>query len=204
MSDLLPHNATAQERALEGSTSRVGDVPVPIRDLWSPERCPAAFLPWLAWAFSVDVWDAGWPDAVKRSVIAASADIHRKKGTAGAVRAALAATGVPSEIIEWWEEGGTPHTFRIAVDVAALTARGETFSAALLEQIRGSVIAVKPVRSHFAISAFYGVPGGFYAGGALVVAQRVSVPPYVPTSFELASDFRLSLVLVSNTRVEVQ
>ena len=51
---LLPHNASPQERAIEAATARLADVPVPLRDLWNPETCPAELLPWLAWAFGVD------------------------------------------------------------------------------------------------------------------------------------------------------
>lgn len=204
MSSILPPSATALERQIEAVSSRLDYLPVIVRDLWDVETCPAAYLPWLAWAFSVDIWEAGWPDRTKRDVIAASVEVHRKKGTAGAVRRALAATGVPSEIVEWWEEGGAPHTFRILVDVAALVARGRAFNAALIAEIRDSVIAAKPVRSHFAISAYYGVSGGLFVGGALIVSQRVSIPPYLPTSFELTADLPVAAVLVTNTRLEMQ
>ncbi|WP_218789976.1 phage tail protein I, partial [Klebsiella pneumoniae] len=27
------------------------------RDLWNPWKCPVKFLPYLAWAFSVDRWE---------------------------------------------------------------------------------------------------------------------------------------------------
>ena len=51
MNSLLPRNATGAERAIEGATARVGAVPTPFRDLWNPDTCPAALLPWLAWAY---------------------------------------------------------------------------------------------------------------------------------------------------------
>ena len=53
MSDLLPPNRTKLEQALERATARLGAVPVPIKDLWNPWRCPVALLPWLAWSLSV-------------------------------------------------------------------------------------------------------------------------------------------------------
>jgi len=68
-------------------------VPVPNATLWTPATCPAALLPWLAWALSVDEWDGTWPEERQRAVIAASVAVHRRKGTRGAVVAALAAAG---------------------------------------------------------------------------------------------------------------
>lgn len=100
---LLPPNATAEERSLETATARIGDVPVPIDTLWNPAACPVSHLPWLAWALSVDTWNPDWPEATKRRVIAASVEIHRKKGTVGAVKGALAALGAPPEVVEWWQ-----------------------------------------------------------------------------------------------------
>src|SRR5688500_13103717 len=102
MSDLLPINATPAERAMEGATSRLTDVPVPPRSMWDADTCPAALLPWLAWAFSVDEWDSSWSEAQKRASIRGSVEIHQHKGTIGAVRDAVAALGVPAQVQEWF------------------------------------------------------------------------------------------------------
>lgn len=91
---LLPSSATPQERTLVAASSgRLESIPVPIGDLWNPWTCPAPHLPWLAWALSVDDWDADWPEATKRAAIAVSYIVHRYKGTPGAIRAALQAVG---------------------------------------------------------------------------------------------------------------
>lgn len=72
-----------------------------IRPLWSPEDCPADLLPWLAWALSVDEWDAAWTDADRRAVVAGSALVHRRKGTIGSIRRALRNAGYgDAEVIE--------------------------------------------------------------------------------------------------------
>ena len=93
MNDLLPPNATPLERALEQVFARISETPVPVGDLWSPERCPVEFLPWLAWALSVDEWDGEWPEERKRAAIAQSAELHRHKGTVWSVREALRRAG---------------------------------------------------------------------------------------------------------------
>jgi phage tail P2-like protein len=146
MSDvLLPANATEAERAMEQATARIGNVPVPARYMWSPQNCPVALLPWLAWAFSVDTWDPLWTEAQKRAAIAASYGVHRQKGTVGAVRSALAALGMNLDIVEWWEETpkGVPYTFRVSINVDQGSATQEQIIK-LLEVVNSS----KNLRSH--------------------------------------------------------
>lgn len=100
MTRLLPPNATPTEAALETATARLGDVPV-VAGLWDPETCPAAVLPWLAWALSIDEWDAGWTDETKRRIVASSVAVHRRKGTVAAVKRAVADAGYgDAQVIE--------------------------------------------------------------------------------------------------------
>lgn len=68
---LLPPNATKAERAMEAVPARIDDIPASFRDLWNPRTCPINLLPWLAWAVSMDSWDASWPEHTKRARIAA-------------------------------------------------------------------------------------------------------------------------------------
>ncbi|HKY46149.1 MAG TPA: phage tail protein I [Pyrinomonadaceae bacterium] len=146
MSDsLLPPNATTGERALEGATARIGDVPTPARTMWNPETCPEELLPWLAWAFSVDEWDVTWSVTQKRSAIAAAYTVQRQKGTIGAVKRALEALGLGLEIIEWFQESppGPPYTFRVSIGVDQGGAGQEQ-----LEKLISVVNSAKNLRSH--------------------------------------------------------
>lgn len=52
-----------------------------LASLYDPRTCPARLLPYLAWAFSVDLWKDDWSEEKKRSVIAATPALHRLKGT---------------------------------------------------------------------------------------------------------------------------
>jgi phage tail P2-like protein len=114
---LLPPNATPQEIALEATTARLGVVPVPIKSLWDPETCPVSLLPWLAWALSVDYWDPGWDEAIKRQVVAESMEYHRRKGTPWAVEHALLRAGAGNpEIIEWFDYGGDAYRFKVRIE----------------------------------------------------------------------------------------
>jgi phage tail P2-like protein len=93
---LLPPNASALERAVEDVLgTRLENRSVPLRSLWAPGQAPAAWLPAQAWGLSVDEWDKRWSAGRKRDVIAAAIAVHRRKGSIGAVRAALTAAGYP-------------------------------------------------------------------------------------------------------------
>ncbi len=102
---ILPPSSTDFEGAVEAATARIGAVPVPNAALWNAQNCPAAFLPWLAFALSVDDWNPDWPEATKRAVIAASVSVHRRKGTVGAIRQAMIAADYGSAQIR--EAGST-------------------------------------------------------------------------------------------------
>lgn len=91
--DVLPSGSGRAELALARSVRDALTFSIPNGNLWNPETCPDSVLPWLAWALSVDNWDAAWPAERKRAVIAAAVAIHRKKGTPWSVKAALDAAG---------------------------------------------------------------------------------------------------------------
>ena len=122
MSDLLPPNASSGERALSLATERHAALPVPLRSLWDADTCPANLLAWLAWAFTVDEWDSNWSTAQKRAVIKASIQVHRFKGTIGAVRDALAAMSYGPRVQEWFNQApeGDPYTFRVLLEVGQI------------------------------------------------------------------------------------
>lgn len=101
----LPPTATPLAQALDILEERLFGLPVQMitKDPWTVD---VVLLDHLAWEYSVDVWDLDWPDDVKRQVIAASSEVHRFKGTPFAIKAALAAFDVDTELLEWWEPGG--------------------------------------------------------------------------------------------------
>lgn len=105
---LLPPNATPLERALAKACA-MPHSPEEIRKLWNHRTCPLHLLPWLAWAWSVDEWDAAWTEAQQRAMVGASIRLHKKKGTVWAVREALLRSGLegvridekPSDAEHW-------------------------------------------------------------------------------------------------------
>jgi phage tail P2-like protein len=184
MSDLLPPNATRQERALSLATARA--VPMPIRSLWSPQSCPEGVLPWLAWALSVDEWDSTWPVDRKRQSIAESIEVHRRKGTIGALRRALEQLGYEVEIDE---KTGEAYTFRLLfkVGVGAGSAGGALLDEAIT---RATSIALrqKNARSELVGSLFLAENGA--KGGPIIACGQLSgsetdVERFRPTEFDI-------------------
>ena len=111
---LLPPSASALERRLEQAMGRYPvDRELGIDTLWDPQRCPAALLPWLAWALGVRRWDPSWSVAVQRAVTAASVDLHRIEGTTAALRALLDALGAVYTLTEKY--GG--HPYRVGLTI---------------------------------------------------------------------------------------
>lgn len=145
MSDLLPNNATEAEHALDDATARIGDVPVPIRDVWNPQACPPALLPWLAWAFSVDDWQSDWTEDQKRAAISAAIVVQQKKGTIGAVRTAMATLGINATVQEWFAQSpqADPYTYRLQLE----TDQGSA-SQSDLSKLLQVVDTNKSLRSH--------------------------------------------------------
>jgi phage tail P2-like protein len=145
MANLLPPNATQLERNIAEVNSRLGDLPVPLRDLRIPADAPAAWLPWLADSLSVDAWQPSWTDSQKRASIASSIKVHRLKGTISAVREALGALGLRIQVQEWFqmEPRGEPYTFRLIV-----TADQVGYNKATLDKVQNVVNDAKNLRSH--------------------------------------------------------
>lgn len=108
----LPPTATTLAKALDIIEERLFSLPVNMISK-DPATVDVALLDHLAWENSVDAWDSNWPEDIKRKVIAASAEVHRYKGTPYGIKTAMLAFGVDVELIEWWEGGGSgvPGTF---------------------------------------------------------------------------------------------
>jgi len=174
---LLPPSTSATLRSLETvMAEREAGMETPITRLWNANTCPVDLLGWLAWALSVDIWDGRWNEEVKRAVLADSIAVHRLKGTRGAVERALGALGFATEISEWFEYGGAPHTFRIDAYGDDVFAAGLTIDPALLDTVTRLVETVKPVRSHFSLRVGQRFETDLTMRSALGIRQRADTP----------------------------
>lgn len=159
MSDtLLPPNASPQEVATDLATLRIAEVPVPLDRLANPLTCPAALLPWLAWAASVDEWDPDWPEDRRRQTIGLAYYVHRHKGTLASVRAALVAAGLGTATItenfgRKYYDGSHLHDGSIDHSQADHWAEYRVFldrpiTIAQAAQVRRLLATTAPLRSH--------------------------------------------------------
>ncbi|MBK6801655.1 phage tail protein I [Novosphingobium sp.] len=176
MTSLLPPSSTPLERAVEHlALARLDALPEPLRALWSPQDCPEALLPWLAWALSIDQWSPDWPIEIRRARIAAAIEIQRIKGTRGSVERVVASFGGGVAIREWFEfdTPEDPHTFQLVV---ALGGGGAAPSAALIDAVIAEVTRAKPARSHFTFALALNAAGiiGTFAAAQPVAATRLS------------------------------
>ncbi|QII37362.1 phage tail protein I [Rouxiella badensis] len=173
MNSLLPSGSTQFERLAAEACAAVSDLAVPLRDLWNPDTCPVAFLPYLAWAFSVDRWDEKWTAAEKRQAINSTFYIHRRKGTVAAIRRIIENLGYSMTLTEWWQIADPRGTFRLTVDVNEIG-----ITADLINELERLISDAKPVsRSVSQLSLSVKVAGVISVGAALFDGDILTVYP---------------------------
>lgn len=178
MADLLPPNATTLERNLARIGAAIEQVPTPLRDLWNPDTCPAALLPYLASAFSVDRWDATWPEATKRAVIKDSFFVHKKKGTIGALRRVVEPLGYLIRVLEWWQTvpEGEPGTFHLDIGVLDTGITDDTY-----QELERLIDDAKPLSRHLiGLAISMEVRGKTRMHVAAYLGDEMTVYPYTP------------------------
>jgi phage tail P2-like protein len=185
MTRLLPHNASPLEVLAAQALAQIERVPVPIRDLLNPDRCPVALLPYLAWSFSVDRWEESWSEATKRKVIKSAYFVHAHKGTIGALRRVVEPLGYLIKVIEWWQIApeGVPGTF--ALDIGVL-------DSGITEEMYDSLVLLiddaKPVSRHLiGLAISLETRGTTYIGAATMDGEVLTVYPYAPGPIEVSS-----------------
>lgn len=164
---------------MANATARVGAVPTPLRDLWNPQTCPANLLPWLAWALSVDTWNAAWTEQQKRDTIAASVAVHRIKGTVGALQKALGALKYGVSVEDQIPD--LPYRFRLNVELA-----GESLDdSSVLDDAEKIALRVKNVRSWLiGVRSYRRSECPQYIGAAALFGDTVTVYPYIQTNLD--------------------
>lgn len=150
---LLPPNATELEKNISITLDRISNVPIDIQKIYNPDECPEFLLPWLAWALSVDFWDADFTEAQKREAIKRSHEIHKHKGTVASLEYALGILNITFDIEEWFEHDGEPHTFTLnAWADSSFEDNGVIITDVISQKVVNIVQKTKPVRSHATIN----------------------------------------------------
>jgi len=187
MTSLLPPNAKQLERLAAEALAQIERVPVPIRDLLNPDRCPVQLLPYLAWAFSVDRWDSTWSEATRRQVIKGSYFIHSRKGTIGALRRVVEPLGYLIEIVEWFNTvpEGVPGTFALKVGVLDTGITEEMY-----QELERLIDDAKPVTRHLTgLAISLESNGNLDISVALYEGDEVDVYPPLMRDIEVAGTF---------------
>lgn len=172
---LLPPNSSELENLLSQVADRATDIPLAIRDILNPWKCPTSLLPWLAWSRSVDEWSDSWSEQKKRAVIAASFSVHKTKGTIGSVKRAIGALGYNTRVSEWFETNGPAYTFDINVDIS-----NEPLSENQYRQLIAIVNNTKNARSAYQLKVNATVDGQFHVAAVTTIADLIIVNPYQP------------------------
>jgi len=168
---LLPPNASQLLKDLETVFGDSFDLPTLNRYVVNPDLAPAHILPWLAWALSVDDWSDSWSEQVRRNVIKASIEVHRKKGTIGALKKALQAFNYENvKVEEWFEYGADPYFFRVFFDV-----REPGFDVNVLPQVQKVIESTKNARSHLeSLRAYLSAEMGLVSIGSIIISKEVT------------------------------
>ena len=168
---LLPPNASQLLRDLETVFGDSFDLPTLNRYVVNPDLAPAHILPWLAWALSVDDWSDSWSEQIRRNVIKASVEVHRKKGTIGALKKALKAFNYENvKVEEWFEYGADPYFFRVFFEV-----REPGFDVNILPQVQKVIESTKNARSHLeSLRAYLSAEMGLASIGSIIISKEVT------------------------------
>ncbi|MCN2122309.1 phage tail protein I [Citrobacter portucalensis] len=173
--DLLPPSASRMERVAARVCASLGEVPVPLRQLWNPWTCRADLLPYLAWAFSVDRWDEAWPINTKRKAVADAFYLHKYKGTTGAMRRVVEPFGFFIRVNEWWNIDTAPGTFTLDIGVEDQGISEETY-----QELERLISDAKPCSRHMiGMSINLQTSGPHWVGAASYLGEEITIYPYI-------------------------
>lgn len=172
-SSLLPPGSSALERRLAQACSGISDLNVPLRDLWNPWKCPAKFLPYLAWAFSVDRWEETWTETAKRQAVSDAFWIHQRKGTVAAVKRVIEGLGYSMTLEEWWKVADPPGTFRLEIDLNEIG-----ITEPIIYELERIIGDAKPVSRHISqLTLSVSIQGVACVGAAMTDGEVITVFP---------------------------
>lgn len=168
---LLPPNASALLKDLEAVSAVALDLETLNRFVNNPTEAPENILPWLAWAVSADDWSDNWSEQVRRNVIKASIEVHRRKGTIGALRKALQAFNYTNiKVEEWFDYGADPYFFRVFFDVVE-----PGFDVNIIPEVQKVIESTKNARSHLeSLRAYLSAEVGLASIGSVIISKEVT------------------------------
>ncbi|HBX5899937.1 TPA: phage tail protein I [Klebsiella pneumoniae] len=170
---LMATGSSVLEKKAAEACAVISDLNVPLRDLWNPWKCPATFLPYLAWAFSVDRWDEQWSEEEKRTAVSESFRLHQLKGTPAAIRHVTEKMGYTMSLLEWWQVDDPAGTFRLEIDVNEVG-----ITPKMLDELNRLIDNTRPVSRHPAqLNMAVKITGAAFVGASLYCGDIISIYP---------------------------
>jgi phage tail P2-like protein len=132
-------------------------------------------LPWLAWALGVGDWDPAQPEATRRGLIRGVLAIHRRRGTIGALKAAVASMRLDGSVTVTENPGNQPFTIQLEIETP------DFLPDATKAFITRTVADAKNLRTHLLPLVFnIALKGGVYFGAAVFEERVVEVAGTAP------------------------
>ncbi|GKL46042.1 phage tail protein I [Klebsiella pneumoniae] len=170
---LMANGSSLLEQRAAAACASISDLSVPLRDLWNPWKCPVKFLPYLAWAFSVDRWEETWSETEKRQAVSDAFWIHQRKGTVAAVRRVIETLGYSMTLQEWWKVADPAGTFRLEIDLNDI---GITES--MIKELERIIGDAKPVSRHISqLTLSASADGMVHIGSAMIDGEEITAYP---------------------------
>lgn len=170
---LMASGSSVLEQRAAAACSSISDLSVPLRDLWNPWKCPVKFLPYLAWAFSVDRWEETWSEKEKRQAVSDAFWIHQSKGTVAAVRRVIETLGYSMTLQEWWEVADPAGTFRLEIDLNDIG-----ITETMIKELERIIGDAKPVSRHISqLTLSVSAQGSAWAGAVVFEGDEIAVYP---------------------------
>lgn len=180
--ELLPssiandEDARAMALALQPEIDDV-DALIPLLEIYKRiDELPEQILFLLAWENKMHgpEWVLAQTIEDKRNLVKNSFELNKRRGTRWAVERIFEILRLKADIVEWYEEGGAPATFRIAIlDVSGRGILESEF--VLLDEL---IYSYKPLTRHnIGINLLTTATGKFYVHGAISFVTELTVQP---------------------------
>lgn len=193
---LLGDNASPLERALEKVLSNaLNNVRPPVPELKNASKTPEHLLPYLALEKQVPEWESSDSSEQKRLTVKNQPQVFKKGGTTSGIELAIEGLGGSTEIQKWYEYGGQPYAMKI-VSWLQQPPTQETIARTQI-RIEDSI----SLRDSFSLAIGYKADGQLYTGGAVVIAPRVVVGPWVPPLVESSGQIYIGGAITAAMRV---
>lgn len=127
----------------------------------------------IAWQEHVDFYDASLPLEIKQELVRKSSWFHKRKGTPAAVEDLISTIFEEGKVVEWFEYGGEPYTFKVVTNNQSVTQEKAS------EFIR-ALNSIKNMRSRLdKVEITQSDNMSFYFTGAVHIGENIEIKQVV-------------------------